>query len=189
MTAEGAESSAICLRTRKRVRSTTATEHPAWLATKQSPRKPVAFLWPHASAAADDNSSARREIRGAEGTRASRLSHSGNDDHDVHDHDHHHYHHHYLHEHDDDHDDVRAGHNVPCWTNLRHRFGWLWGDPELRQLRRVPDLRLRQHLRACARQQHLLLRPLLRRHLHPHPRRPAQLRGLRQQLLRPSPRG
>src|SRR5215471_16767864 len=65
MTAEGAESSAICLRTRKRVRSTTATEHPAWLATKQRPRKPVAFLWPHASAAADDNSSARREIRGA----------------------------------------------------------------------------------------------------------------------------
>ena len=61
---DGAASSGICRRVRKRVRSTTPMERESRLATKQYPRKRWALGLVQAAAAAEESSRARREIRG-----------------------------------------------------------------------------------------------------------------------------
>src|SRR5450432_3181944 len=61
--AVGAASRGIGRRTRKRVRSTTPTDRLSWLATRQYPKKPVAFRGAQAARlAAEENSRWRREI-------------------------------------------------------------------------------------------------------------------------------
>jgi len=59
---EGEASKEICCRVRNRVRSTTATERPSRLATKQNPWKRLAFGFEQPAAAREVSSNSRRDI-------------------------------------------------------------------------------------------------------------------------------